>query len=60
MDGNGNAIKTISTAVAKNNSFTTITISNEIVVNTSKIWFNCGLGSSEAIIYLDNLTATIQ
>ena len=60
MDGNNNVIEIISTAVAKNNSFTTITISNEIVANTSKIWFNCSLSSSDVIIYLDNLTATIQ
>ena len=60
MDDNNIAIKTVSTTAYQNDSFTSTTLSNEIVDNTSKIWFNFALNSSNTVVYLDNFTANIQ
>lgn len=60
MDDKNNTIKTVATTAHQNDSFTPTTLSNEIVDNTSKIWFNFQLNSSNTIVYLDNLTANIQ
>ena len=60
MDDKNNAIKTVSTTAHQNDSFIPTTLSNEIVDNTSKIWFNFALNSSNTVVYLDNFTANIQ